>query len=169
MAMKTKPCSSCGKPVPYKTKPAKYCSACRKPTKKRYKHKAKGSKGERSLFYLLNSMIHSDSINNGYYSFLLSPKGAPLQLDRYYPDLKLAFEYDGVQHSEYVEYFHHTKKDFEYLQTCDAIKSKICGERGITLIRIKHNEPLTEEYVLRRIADANTVLYNKMKRKGILG
>ena len=92
MEKKTKPCASCGKPVPYTTKPIKYCANCRKPTKKRYKHKAKGSNGERGLFALLDKFIRADYVNNGYYSFLRSPKGAPLQLDRYYPDLKLAFE-----------------------------------------------------------------------------
>lgn len=145
-------CIKCGKAVTYKTKPPKWCKQC-KPKKKGYKKKwtHKGSK-EALMFKILNQVFPDEEyINNGYYSWLLSPRSAPMQLDRYYPKLKLAFEYMGSQHYEFNKYFHRTKDAFVYLQECDIIKRKICKDKGISLIEIRHDEDITIDLIKSKL------------------
>ena len=60
-----------------------------------------------------------------------------LELDYYNEELKLAFEYQGLQHEQYDPFFH--KKDinnFYKQQEHDRIKKEICEKKGIKLICI---------------------------------
>lgn len=161
---------SCGRDIYYKTKAPKKCDVCKKSgsTGRRKKRSYGSSDGELKMFFILNDLISSEYVNNGYYSWLPSPKNVPMQLDRYYPELKLAWEYDGRQHHEYNSYFHKTKQQFEYLQKCDVLKSKLCAESGVTLIRIRYDKKLTHEYILSRIRDTNPKLFNSLVKKDIL-
>lgn len=71
--------------------------------------------------------------------------GQNLELDGFAPDLKthigrgIAFEYDGIQHSEYNKHFHRSGPDeFIYQTKKDSWKDLKCKERGVYLIRIPH-------------------------------
>jgi hypothetical protein len=178
--LKATTCSECGKEIKYTTKKPKVCSVCRtkakmakkvtKPassTKKPggYKKRPdnKNTQGELILFRALDQLlVGHDFINHGYYSFLPSPKGYPLQLDRYYPELKLAWEFDGKQHEEYNKYIHKTKKNFEYYKECDRLKEINCKKKGITLIRIAWNYKITPEALKLDILKANKALHDKL-------
>jgi hypothetical protein len=85
--IKTAKCQNegCDGIVYYTTKPRKYCEKCRKEKKKAPKGNGK-SKLENTAFKMLSETIKGEYINNGYYSWLISPKGMPMQLDRYYPE-----------------------------------------------------------------------------------
>jgi hypothetical protein len=85
-----------------------------------------------------------------------------MQLDRYYPDLKLAFEFDGKQHDEYNKFIHRSKANFEYYKQCDRLKEKQCREEGITLIRIAYNYKITGDALKIDIKKANPELYKKI-------
>lgn len=61
-----------------------------------------------------------------------------LELDGYCPSLKLAFEYDGEQHSKYNKRFHKNIKEFEYQVKKDSFKTLKCKQLGIRLIRIPY-------------------------------
>lgn len=39
-------------------------------------------------------------------------KKSNFELDRFYPNLKIAFEFDGEQHKRFIPYFHRSKEDF---------------------------------------------------------
>jgi len=107
---------------------------------------------EGRLFKILEKIYPGEYyIRNGYYSFLVSPKKQPLQLDIYYPDLKIAFEHQGKQHSRYSKFFFKNKKQFEYLKTCDRLKKELCKKLGITLICIDYTKELSVEYIKMRI------------------
>ena len=173
--IKVTTCSECGKEIKYTTKKPKVCTVCRnlaktdKPAAKKktssYKKKPdnKNTQGELILFRALDELLKGhDYINHGYYSFLPSPKGYPLQLDRYYPELKLAWEFDGKQHEEYNKYIHKSKKNFEYYKECDKLKEKNCKVCGITLIRIAWNYKITPEALKLDILKTNKDLYNKI-------
>ncbi len=150
---------ACGNTIYYKTKPPTKCEEC-KSKRKGYSHKVNSSSnGELLMFNTLDSILKLDYINNGYYSWLQSPKGSPMQLDRYYPDIKLGFEYQGAQHYRFNKYFHKTKKQFLYLQQCDTLKSQLCVVKGITLIHIRYDKSLTREYLISRIQDTNLFDY----------
>ncbi len=107
------------------------------------------------MCYLLDRMFPGrEFIRNGYYSFLRSPKNQPMQLDMYFPQLKLAFEYQGEQHTAYNSFFHRTRSRFNYLKQCDAIKRQQCAERGITIIYINHNDNLSYDLIRQKIKEA---------------
>lgn len=177
--IKTTKCADCEKDITYTTKKPRVCSVCRMSKKKAPATKAKtaprksggykkrpdnkNTQGELILFRALNELLKGhDFINHGYYSFLSSPKGYPMQLDRYYPDLKLAWEFDGKQHEEFNKYIHKSKKNFDYYQECDKQKEKFCKEKGITLIRIAWNYKITPDALKRDILKANEALYNQI-------
>jgi hypothetical protein len=177
MDIKTTQCSVCGKEIKYTTKMPKKCSTCKnkKTTtpvkksggtkKKTYKKPPanKNTQGELVLFRALDKLMKDEMfINHGYYSNLPSPKGYPMQLDRYYPELKLAWEFDGKQHEEFNKYIHKTKANFEYYKECDELKEKYCKQQGITLIRIAYNYKISPEALKFDIKKADKKLYEKL-------
>lgn len=174
--LKTTPCGICGKMIKYTTRKPKKCTVCRvkKDTKKpgsttsnsRARAKKPGNKntsGELILFKALNDLLTGQVfINHGYYSSLPSPKGYPMQLDRYYPELKLAFEFQGRQHDEYTKYIHKSQKNFDYYKECDELKRQYCKEQGIDLVEVAWNHKITEEALKRDIQKANPETYKQL-------
>jgi hypothetical protein len=59
-----------------------------------------------------------------------------LRMDIFLPSLKLAFEYDGTQHTEYVDFFHKSRDGFGKAQANDITKDMWCDKNDIILIRI---------------------------------
>ncbi len=122
------------------------------------------SKREWKVMMLFNKILPNlIAIDNGFYSWLKSPHGSPMQLDRYYPELKLAIEVDGRQHVQYSTYFHSSIDAFEHQKRCDKIKNKVCNERGIKLIRIRYDMPLNLESLLRRLRRVGITVPSPLK------
>lgn len=65
-----------------------------------------------------------------------------IELDGYNEDLKIAFEYNGKQHYERVNYWQRTENCLEKQKERDAIKKELCEKHEIKLIII----PYTVEY-----------------------
>lgn len=76
-----------------------------------------------------------------------------LELDCYNADLKLAVEYNGVQHYKYIPYFHKNKEGFLNQKYRDDMKRRICKENGIVLIEVPYtvNEENIRSYLLREL------------------
>ncbi len=74
-----------------------------------------------------------------------------LELDAYFSKLKLAFEYMGKQHYEWIKFFHPTEAEFKAQQYRDKCTKKICKILSITLIVIKYDEELSEQLVLSKL------------------
>jgi hypothetical protein len=76
-----------------------------------------------------------------------------LELDGYNDDLKLAFEYQGKQHYEWVPYFHKEEKQFDDQQERDQRKYAACSARDVCLIVIPyhftHRSPKKMEVFIR--------------------
>lgn len=100
--------------------------------KKVYKHQEKC----REIFEKLLGV----KFNTARPDFLRNPvTGKNLELDGYNEKLKLAFEYDGEQHSKYNSYFHRNgTKEFVYQNKKDTFKDLKCKEHKVVLIRIPH-------------------------------
>lgn len=49
---------------------------------------------------------------------------------------RLAFEYDGAQHDVFVPHYHQNEHHFQYRRLLDKLKTELCHEAGVTLIRI---------------------------------
>ena len=80
--------------------------------------------------------------------FLKRSNGRNLELDGYNKEMRLAFEYDGIQHYKFVPYFHRTYDNFIKQQERDREKDQMCRENGITLIRIPYFVTDIENYIL---------------------
>ena len=91
-------------------------------------------------------------------SWLLNKEtGCRLELDGYCKKLKLAFEYDGIQHHKYPNPFHQDLSDFHRQKKRDKIKNRRCKSHKVILIRIKYNILHLEEYIRK-----------KLKKKGFI-
>ena len=71
--------------------------------------------------------------------WLLSPKKKSMELDGYNETLKLAYEYNGIQHYESVR-----NSDIEYQKKKDKIKVELCTKNNITLIVIPYTIKIKE-------------------------
>ena len=78
------------------------------------------------------SIFHPDIVNPN--------TGRKLQLDGYNKELKIAFEYQGMQHYKFPNRWHRTEKDFKDQQWRDEFKRNACKNIGITLIEIPYTE-----------------------------
>ena len=59
-----------------------------------------------------------------------------MELDGYSTGLKLAFEHHGIQHFEYVPFFH-TSQKFRRTMELDDEKRRACADNGISLIEVR--------------------------------
>ena len=76
---------------------------------------------------------------------LLSPKGYPLRVDFYIPELNLFIEAYGTQHTDPNNPWYN-----EYYVECDNLKTAYCNKIG-TLLRIPYTKSVTTEYVLKHL------------------
>ncbi|PEM61052.1 hypothetical protein CN613_28010, partial [Bacillus pseudomycoides] len=60
------------------------------------------------------------------------------ELDGFNEEQKIAFEYHGVQHYEYIEFFHKEERQFKEQKQKDRMKRKMCKEKGIKLITVPY-------------------------------
>lgn len=66
-----------------------------------------------------------------------------LELDMYNPDLRLAVEYHGRQHYEFVPFLHnHSRINFQNQKYRDEKKIELCRRNGVTLIVVPYTVPL---------------------------
>lgn len=77
-----------------------------------------------------------------------------LFLDIYLPRLKIAFEYDGLQHFTYCEHFHGNRENFFKARKRDLEKNDLCEQLGITLVRMAYNESMTKEDIMNKLEGA---------------
>ena len=112
----------------------------------------KRSKGENQMYEIVKNKFPSELVlRNERPSWLKNEKGNNLELDVYFPNLELAFEYHGRQHKEYTPFFHNSFKDFERQNRNDEIKIRKCKLRGITLIIIWFDDPLSKSFINKKI------------------
>jgi hypothetical protein len=81
-----------------------------------------------------------------------------LELDGYCPELCLAFEYNGIQHYEVVDFFPDSQEQLEKRQEHDRRKLELCSQQGINVCVIPYTydcyEPKKLEAFIRTWARA---------------
>lgn len=96
--------------------------------------KCRGSKGEDKIARIFESknirFIHDENC----LEFL-----GELRPDFYLPDYNLIIEYDGEQHFKSIEIFGGVER-FEKTQELDALKTQLCEEHNIKLVRISYTQ-----------------------------
>jgi hypothetical protein len=75
-----------------------------------------------------------------------------LEFDCYNEELKLAVEYNGIQHYKFVPFFHRNKEAFYNQKYRDELKRIKCRDLGITLVEIPYSEEKRlEEYLAEQL------------------
>lgn len=93
------------------------------------------SKGGTKLEFILKEIFPYDKIVSEF------PLGERLRVDFVIKEpYNLAFEFDGIQHSEYSEFFHGSKGAFIESQQRDDRKEVLLSNRGINLIRLNKTD-----------------------------
>lgn len=106
------------------------------------------SRGQGALMDIMQELLPGEKIVSE------EPIGKRLRLDVYCPSYKLAAEYHGRQHFQFVPHFHGTKEGFLAAQARDEEKIKICKDLGIALVVFRYCDRLTKETVFERMMDA---------------
>ena len=86
-------------------------------------------------------------------TWLIGEKGVPLELDGYNEKLKIAFEYQGIQHFQPVVKFKVCGERLRAIRARDDLKKSITQARGVVLIRIPYTVEhcKLEEYIRQQL------------------
>lgn len=106
------------------------------------------SRGHAALFSIMERLLPGEDV------ITEQPIGERLKLDVYCPKYRLAAEFHGQQHFTYVEYFHGDMAGFKDSQRRDARKIEICREKRIALVAFDARDPMTEDYVFKKLLEA---------------
>lgn len=89
--------------------------------------------------------------------WLINDRNNIMELDGYNKNLKIAFEYQGIQHYKFSPPFHRDKNDLELRKKDDKLKKLLCKDRRITLIDIPYTVA---------VKDLQEFILNECKNKG---
>ena len=107
------------------------------------KPNATESKGERLCKEAAEKIFGQTFHRSIWPEWLRNPEtGRGMELDLYCEPLKIAIEYHGRQHYQYVPHFHRKgPQDFEAQRRRDAYKLDICDEHGVYVITVPYYIP----------------------------
>lgn len=105
------------------------------------------SKSELRLKVLLDKVLPTEEYMDNYRpDWLKNPEtGCNLELDRFYPNLKIGIEFNGPQHR---------KKNNEAQWNRDRTKKHLCAKHGVIRIVFYANE-LNEQTVISKLKDVS--------------
>jgi hypothetical protein len=97
---------------------------------------------ETLMFELVQDLFPGEPVLHHYWPAWLMG----LELDVFVPDVNLALEYQGKQHYEPVELWG-GQEALDAQQKRDALKAARCKEIGVALLEVRHDDPLTREFL----------------------
>jgi hypothetical protein len=68
----------------------------------------------------------------------------------YCEELKLAIEYNGIQHYEFTKFFHKDETNFQKRLADDKLKTQLCIKNEIDLIIVPYNKKDIKKYIVDR-------------------
>lgn len=81
-----------------------------------------------------------------------------LELDCFEPELRIAVEYNGIQHYQYIPYFHKNKEAFLNQKYRDQMKRTLCRDNNILLIEVPHTV---------KLEDIKEFIEKELRRNGV--
>jgi hypothetical protein len=93
------------------------------------------SKGERLCRFLFEQMVQKPFVSCRP-AFLRASSMRCLELDGYCKEYRLAFEYHGKQHYQFVPFFHKKENEFYTQLERDFLKKDLCLKNDIWLIEV---------------------------------
>ena len=117
--------------------------------------KPKESKGEAECRRVLQKLFNKP-FSNSRPDFLRNPVTGGnfnLELDCYDESLKLAVEYNGIQHYKYIPYFHKNKEAFRNQGYRDELKRRMCKDNKVNLIEVPNTVNVNdiEQFLVRKL------------------
>jgi hypothetical protein len=105
-------------------------------------------KSEQDLFKLVRTRFESAIMH-------YSPSWLrPQHLDIFVEESNLAFEYQGQQHYQPINFFG-GEKSFRKRLELDKRKKRLCKENNVTLIEWRYDEPVTKAVLERKLKECN--------------
>ncbi len=94
--------------------------------------------------------------------WLKNNEGNNLELDMYCEELKLAVEYNGIQHYKFSSFFHKDEISFQKRLTDDKLKSQLCINNKIDLIIVPYTmkDKDIKKYIIDELNKRNISLTN---------
>ena len=114
-----------------------------------YKVDERGSKDQRTLYDYMTALYPKYEI---IYEFPLYDIGQ--RIDIFVPVLGIALEYDGRQHTHFIEHFHKNAEGWKKAFNLDSQKTKYLMEKGVKLVRIPFDEMVENKEELKQIIDS---------------
>jgi hypothetical protein len=116
------------------------------------------SRGENLLINILGELYGKEFCKKRA-DFNINPEtGSKLEYDCYCEELKIAVEYQGLQHYKYPNKYHKTKEEFKDQINRDNIKRKNSKEHGIKLIEIKEFGHFNRKNIMNRMFEVQKEL-----------
>lgn len=120
------------------------------------KYKPFESKGERECRRVLESHYKKPFNKTRELKFLVNPEtNKMLELDCYNDDLKIAVEYNGIQHYKYPNHTKQTLEQFLEQKRRDIFKRNQCDKEGVYLITVPYTveHDKIEEFILKNLPE----------------
>ena len=108
----------------------------------------------KSVLKVLKQALPNTRINSEYY---VSYNGQKLFFDFHVPNLNIAVEVQGVQHTEFNKHFHGSAETFKASKKRDRMKLEWCDLNDVTLVVVNHDEvPISVAGLLQKIEEAQS-------------
>ncbi len=116
--------------------------------REKFGHKKVGEcwSSETILYYIIESLFPTFKIKRHFRPQFLQG----LELDIYIEEIKVAIEYQGIQHFQPVKHWG-GEEAFQKLKVRDKKKKKLCEAERITLVYFNHDEGLSNESVMNKL------------------
>jgi len=101
---------------------------------------------ETHLYYLFKEIFPNNQIIFHYRGKEMNK----LEIDIFIPELKLAIEYQGIQHYSTVEHWG-GKEGLKQRQKNDIIKAQLCKENDYNLVEFFYHDEISRDLVIERI------------------
>ena len=108
----------------------------------------RGSEGQRCLWELVKQLYPGEPIE---WEYVLPGIG---RIDIFLPLSGIAFEFDGRQHTHYVQHFHGDINGYINSIKSDSKKDEFLSSKGVKVIRINFDEDLSIELLQDKLSSA---------------